>query len=236
MTPPLPLLNAERLLVTRDGRHAVVPSVNGHFEVFDLSDLSGTGTGAQSREALLAYGSVLTSQKIHAGGVTNLTSDEWLASWKAYRKAHPEGLRRAPACLQEEYYGQLALQGRGHCGRGETAAWAAVAWHFGRVVGEKPDDAESWYAAGSANQALQRWDEAAACFSKTVELCPTDAVAYSRLGAVLHSKPDLPAAIAAYRKAITLDPKDATTHYNFGLALSKQNDPEWSHRRVSRSH
>jgi eukaryotic-like serine/threonine-protein kinase len=84
VTPPL-TIEGEPLsvAVTPNGKHAVVGGGQAALAVLDLSDLA---TAAGDPDALCRWAELLAGQKLHEGGGTvNLSADEWLARWRAFR-------------------------------------------------------------------------------------------------------------------------------------------------------
>jgi WD40 repeat protein len=76
------------VVVTPDGKHAVVSGFHNALTVLDLGELAPT-TG--DPEALCRWAELLAGQRLHEGGGTvNLSADEWLDRWRAYRGRSPD--------------------------------------------------------------------------------------------------------------------------------------------------
>jgi WD40 repeat protein len=88
VTPPLRIEGAPlSLVVTPDGRYAVVGGAQVALAVLDLSELTPT---AVDPDALCRWAELLAGQRLHEGGGTvNLSADEWLERWRAYRQQSP---------------------------------------------------------------------------------------------------------------------------------------------------
>ena len=84
ITPPLPInLQAMSVVVTPDGKHAVVGGATDALVVLDLRDLTPT---ANDPDGLCHWAELVAGQRLHeGGGAVNLTADEWLERWRAYR-------------------------------------------------------------------------------------------------------------------------------------------------------
>jgi WD40 repeat protein len=76
------------IAVTPDGRHLVVAGyIHDALTVLDLSALAPT---AVDQDALCRWAELLAVQRLHEGGGTvNLSADEWLERWRAYRQQSP---------------------------------------------------------------------------------------------------------------------------------------------------
>jgi hypothetical protein len=92
ITPPLPInAQAISLVVTPDGKHAVVGGATDALAVLDLRDLTPTGSDP---DGLCRWAELLAGQRLHEGGGTvNLSADEWLERWRAYRQQSPGDAR-----------------------------------------------------------------------------------------------------------------------------------------------
>jgi WD40 repeat protein len=90
VTPPLPVGgHALSLAVTPDGKHAVVGGFLDALVVLDLGDLA-LGHSDVDTDALCLGAELLTGQRLHEGGGTvNLSADEWLDRWRAFRRRSP---------------------------------------------------------------------------------------------------------------------------------------------------
>jgi WD40 repeat protein len=88
--PPLALDGARlRLAVSPDGRWVACGGFMNELSVFHLADW--LTPAPLELDDLCLWGEIVSGQGIEAGGgVTNLTADEWLARWRAFRQRHPE--------------------------------------------------------------------------------------------------------------------------------------------------
>ena len=91
ITPPLPAGSGAgiSLAVTPDGNYAVIGDWVSVFsswtalQVFYLGDLSDA---ASDLDDLRTWGELLSGRRVQDGsGVTNLTAEEWLERWRAFR-------------------------------------------------------------------------------------------------------------------------------------------------------
>jgi WD40 repeat protein len=85
ITPALPVApESVNIDVTPDGRHAVAAGFHDALTVLDLSALAPT---AVDPAASCRWAELLAGQRLHEGGGTvNLSADEWLERWHAYRQ------------------------------------------------------------------------------------------------------------------------------------------------------
>ena len=79
----------ESVVVTTDGKHAVVGGDQAALAVLDLGDLAPGDTDADT-DALCLRAELLAGQRLHEGGGTvNLSAEEWLDRWRAFRRQSP---------------------------------------------------------------------------------------------------------------------------------------------------
>ncbi|HKI19120.1 MAG TPA: hypothetical protein VKA15_14630, partial [Isosphaeraceae bacterium] len=90
VTPPLPMWgHALSLAMTPDGKHTVVGGFLDALAVLDLRDLTPGDEDADT-DALCLQAELVAGQRLHEGGGTvNLSADEWLERWRAYRRQSP---------------------------------------------------------------------------------------------------------------------------------------------------
>jgi WD40 repeat protein len=88
--PPLALGGAGlSLAVTPDGKRVAVGGFMKELPVFHLGDR--LVLAPLEPDDLCLWGEIVSGQRIEAGaGVTNLTAEEWLQRWQAFRRRHPE--------------------------------------------------------------------------------------------------------------------------------------------------
>jgi WD40 repeat protein/tRNA A-37 threonylcarbamoyl transferase component Bud32 len=87
VTPPL-TIEGEPLsvAVTPDDKHAVVGGGQAALAVLDLGELARTDRDADP-DGLCLRAELLAGQRLHGGGgVVNLSADEWLDRWRAFRR------------------------------------------------------------------------------------------------------------------------------------------------------
>ncbi|MFI5456506.1 MAG: PQQ-binding-like beta-propeller repeat protein [Isosphaerales bacterium] len=86
VTPPQPMGgHALSLAMTPDGKHTVVGGFLDALAVLDLGDLA-SGDKDADPDALCRWAELLAGQRLHEGGGTvNLSADEWLDRWRAFR-------------------------------------------------------------------------------------------------------------------------------------------------------
>jgi len=117
VTPPLAtggtVLN---LGVTPDGQYAVVGGFMDALKVFHLGYLSPPNE--LDGDDLCAWGELVSGQRIQeGGGVTNLTVEEWLQRWRAFRQRHPEYPKMEPTAATMMEGAEPSLPGSGLSGR-----------------------------------------------------------------------------------------------------------------------
>jgi WD40 repeat protein len=72
------------LIVTPDGKHAVVGGFRNELAVLDLGEL---GRADDDPDALCLWAELLAVQRLHEGGGTvNLSAAEWLQRWRELRR------------------------------------------------------------------------------------------------------------------------------------------------------
>jgi WD40 repeat protein len=105
--PPLALGGAGlSLAVSPDGRRVACGGFMNELAVFHLADW--LTPAALAPDDLCLWGEIVAGQRIEAGGgVTNLTAEEWLARWRAFRSRHPtchtmDPMKAAAAGLRSE--------------------------------------------------------------------------------------------------------------------------------------
>jgi hypothetical protein len=85
VTPALGLGgNRASLIVTPDGKHAVVGGYRAELAVLDLGEL---GRDDDDLDALCLWAELLAGQRLHEGGGTvNLSAAEWIQRWRDFRR------------------------------------------------------------------------------------------------------------------------------------------------------
>jgi WD40 repeat protein len=88
--PPLALGGAGlSLAMTPDGRRVACGGFMKGLAVFHIDDWLAPAT--LGPEDLCLWGEIVSGQRVEdGGGVTNLTAEEWLQRWQAFRRRHPE--------------------------------------------------------------------------------------------------------------------------------------------------
>jgi hypothetical protein len=75
------------VVVTPDGRHAVVGGGVNVLAMLDLGELAPTEVDP---DELCRWAELVAGQRLHEkGGTVNLSADEWLDRWRAYRRESP---------------------------------------------------------------------------------------------------------------------------------------------------
>lgn len=89
LSPPLPAREmCFRVAVTPDNRHVVVAGRIPCLLVYRLADL--VEPGPSPRGGLQELAEVISGLSLHAGGgITNLTTAEWLERWTSFRDRNP---------------------------------------------------------------------------------------------------------------------------------------------------
>jgi WD40 repeat protein len=87
--PPFSLAGAGlSLAVTPDGKRVAVGGFMKELAVFHLDDW--LAPSPLEPDDLCVWGEIVSGQRIEeGGGVTNLTTEEWLERWQAFRRRHP---------------------------------------------------------------------------------------------------------------------------------------------------
>ncbi len=85
VTPPLQIEGEPlSIVVTPDGKHVVVGGSQPSLAVLDLGELGRTDSDPA---ALCRWAELLAGQRLHeGGGPVNLSADEWLDRWRAFRR------------------------------------------------------------------------------------------------------------------------------------------------------
>jgi serine/threonine protein kinase/WD40 repeat protein len=88
--PPVPIEGVVlTLAMAPDGRRVACGGFMKELPVFSLDDR--LAPAPLEPDDLCVWGEIVSGQRIEAGGgVTNLTSEEWLERWRAFRRRHPE--------------------------------------------------------------------------------------------------------------------------------------------------
>jgi WD40 repeat protein len=88
--------NPRTVAVTPDGQHAVV---GGSLDALAVLDLSGLTPAADANpEFLCLRAELLAGQRLHErGGTVNLSADEWVERWRAYRQRSPKDTDVGPS-------------------------------------------------------------------------------------------------------------------------------------------
>ncbi len=107
--------------VTPDGKHAVVGGYLDTLVVFDLAALAPDDR-VEEPDALCLRAELLAGQRLHEGGGTvNLSAEEWLDRWRAFRRQSPA------AAIGETHVEQGTAPSRGAGGSDTSAPPLVVA-------------------------------------------------------------------------------------------------------------
>jgi Flp pilus assembly protein TadD len=121
-----------------------------------------------------------------------------------------------------------------HAGTARTIAWLearrenwqeAERW-FQRALAIEPDDANTWFNLGYAQDKGRRDDDAIASLHRASELNPKNDRAWYGLGMVLARRGDHAGAAAALNEAAQLQPMNGLAWYALGMAWYHCNAPE----------
>ncbi|MBI3515758.1 MAG: tetratricopeptide repeat protein [Proteobacteria bacterium] len=143
-------------------------------------------------------------------------ASQWSEAEQLYRAILADEPRHIDA---QHLLGLLELQ----TGRAQDAAAriaAALAILAASGVPATPAHAALHVNLGTALNAIDRRDEAAASYRRALGLDPTCIQAHANLGNLLEARGDLAGAIASYREALRLDPDFAQAHYSLGNAYA----------------
>ena len=157
--------------VTPDGKHAVVGGFMGSLAVLDLAELTRTEVDP---DALVLRAELLAGQRLHEGGGTvNLSADEWLDRWRAFRRQSP-----AEAPIDLGSASSLDAAGRDAGARSPEAV--------------RPDDlpsrfgeAAEWLGAGRVAEAIAAGRELIPVLQRLVDESPDDPSLRHRLALAL---------------------------------------------------
>ena len=75
------------LAVTPDSRQVACGGFMKYLSVFHLGDW--LASAPLEVDDLCLWGEIVSGQRVEDGGVTNLTADEWLQRWQAFRRRQP---------------------------------------------------------------------------------------------------------------------------------------------------
>ena len=78
-----------QILVTPDGSRAAVAGLASSLDVFDLADLREPERNRLASASLRTWGEIVSGRRVQESGSVNLTSEEWLQRWRAFRKRYP---------------------------------------------------------------------------------------------------------------------------------------------------
>jgi eukaryotic-like serine/threonine-protein kinase len=126
ITPPLAIEGEPlSIAVTPDGKHAVV---GGGLEALAVLDLGELGRTDADPDALCLRAELFAGQRLHEGGGTvNLSANEWLDRWRAFR-------RQSPAPEAAEPHGDFGAAPSGRSGALDTSAESREASGRDRTV------------------------------------------------------------------------------------------------------
>jgi WD40 repeat protein/Tfp pilus assembly protein PilF/thiol-disulfide isomerase/thioredoxin len=224
LAPPLDLAGYGMQLETDpEGRFL---AVGGRFRsgpVLDLRDMCRPDDLPVAD--LVAWNELLSEQRVHDGGnVVNLSPEEWLERWEAFRTRHPErtsalwGAESWRAWRRAEAEGRITLAGTlTTAGRRDEAMEA-----YRQALALWPDAARAHNGLGHLLAGKGRPDEAVAACRQAVRLQPDSAVFHYDLGNVQSAAGAVEDAITSFQEALRLDPYYAEAHCNLGYALILQ--------------
>jgi serine/threonine protein kinase/WD40 repeat protein/tetratricopeptide (TPR) repeat protein len=179
VTPPLPTGGSAPMsvAVTPDGNYAVVGDwaaggTMSALAVFYLGDLTNAAT--LDPDDLCVWGEILSGRRVHEGsGVTNLTAEEWLARWRAFRQRHPDQGRLDPPETLAQTWREAAAS--------EAARqWPAAIRYLDGLITAHPTVGLLYYRRGAAYVELEEWDKATADYARASELRPDDVGIWDR--------------------------------------------------------
>ena len=137
-------------LITARGDHAVIAGQAPELRVFDLRDLAGGDDLGPDDLCLL--GEVLCGQRIHGGtGAADLTTEEWMERWRAFRQRHPQHPALEPP-------GSFDWHGRQAEDFETSREWRTAIWHLDRLIERRPGDWRLLHRRARARAALAEWD------------------------------------------------------------------------------
>jgi eukaryotic-like serine/threonine-protein kinase len=118
-----------------DGTRALAACLKSPVPVLDFHDLYDRDNleGAD----LVRLTEVLSGHRVEEGGITGLSSSEWLERWSSLRLHHPDLKALTPVAEADWHSRQAQASENVHDS-------ATAAWHFGRLVNRFPDN-PAWH-------------------------------------------------------------------------------------------
>jgi WD40 repeat protein/tetratricopeptide (TPR) repeat protein len=222
LAPPVPLDGQGKYLaVTPDGARLALGGFMPSLKIIDVRALLSPGT--QSAVELCQVGEVLSGQRIHqGGGVTNLSSGEWLRSWQSLPAGRQLDVAESPEARlawQRQAAEGHVTRGQALLDRGRTDEAVAALQYAAR---ERPELVTAHWKLGQALSVRGLQHEAIASYRKALDLAPEHARIHYDLANAQQAAGELDRAIASFKEATHLDPDLAEAHCNLGYALLLQ--------------
>lgn len=173
-----------QLLMPCDGRHLVVAGRASWLKIVDLDRLRGIDHGETSGDGLVGLAEMSASKTIHAGGLSNLTTAEWMQRWQAHRAQRP--LAELADLSKEETIAWRLRQYEATLQRTSTPSKEV---NLDRVLELTPEDGSvlaerglAYYRAGSYAKAVADFSRAIEVGEKGHENWLHRAMSYAKLG------------------------------------------------------
>ena len=198
LTPSYHLRGSDRrMLITPDGRSAVMGGFAPAISVFDLGDL--TGPGGLGPDDAVVLGELISGHRVFKGELAGLTTAEWLDRWRVWSTNHPGHEAISPLSPRDWH------RVRAHLFEADKQL-AGAAWHLERLTAIDPGNQDLWVRLGKVRRELGRNAEAAAALGEAVRLNPADASAFFQRGWAHEAMNAHDKAVADYTEAIRLNP------------------------------
>jgi len=165
VTPPLKIKGSPMsLAATPDGKYVVASGFQDALAVLELGELARTDADP---DALCLWSELVAGQRLHGGGGTvNLSADEWLDRWRAFR-------RQTPAPDVAEPHVDLAAAPSVRAGSPDTSGASRVVVRLDDPVA-RFDMADALLRAGRIDEAIATGRELVPLLRRAVDESPDD--------------------------------------------------------------
>ena len=196
--------NVQQLLCTPDGRQLLVPGARNALTLVDLSMLSGAEAIMNDPARINATAETIAGKRVVGGGVTNLTTADWLERWHLAERALGSSGGELTVAEKIERYGREAqrLAAAGNA--------AAALWNLGRILDLDPQDSEAYSERGQLRYRADDLSGALADFNQAIKIDADCYDAYHYRAHVLIDQQRYDEAIADL--SVLVDRKAADAH------------------------
>ncbi len=163
--------------VTPDGMHAIVGGDVDALVLLDLGDLAPEDNAHQP-DALCRWAELLAGEQLHEGsGTVNLSADEWLDRWRAFR-------RQSPAADIDEPHVDVSAAPSPKAGGPDTGAGSREVVRFDDLAG-RFEAADALLRAGRVNEATATSRQLVRLLRLAIDRLPHDPSLRHRLALAL---------------------------------------------------